>query len=204
MREHTETVCSKWNPSHNRLHQGSKYTKVAKKSPSRFRTNAKRLQVFLEKKVQSSKDFLDSQQPGSPVAVCDPLKDLGCTEDSPVIPSSSTISVCNVHAEGNSIHEDADVKINSSPEEAALQVATAAQQESDNSLHSPPTPGPAGESDFHISHIQTSDCSVTPLPSSPLGTSSKSPELGSVIWLSDQPGSFVRYEGKKMEKQSYG
>ena len=51
--------------------------------------------------MQSSKDFLDSQQPGTPVAVCDPLKDLGRTEDSPVIPSSSTISVCNVHAEGN-------------------------------------------------------------------------------------------------------
>ena len=65
-----------------------------------------------------------------------------------------------MHAEGNSIHEDAAIKIDSSPEEAALQVATAAQPESDNSLHSPPTPGP-GESDLHISHTQTRDCSVT-------------------------------------------
>jgi hypothetical protein len=44
---------------------------------------------------------------------------------------------------------------------------------------------------------------VTPLPSSPLGTSSKSPELGSVIWLSDQPGSLLDMKGK-MKKQSYG
>ena len=145
--------------------------------------------------MQSSKDSLDSQQPGSPVA-CDSLKDpVHLLNDSSVIPSSSF----SVPAEVHSLHGDADVKICSSPEESALQVAIAAQP-GDNSLHSPPTPDP-GKSDITTSRTQSSDCSPTgnSLPSSQLGTPSNSPELGSVVWLSAQPGSFVRYEGKNGE-----
>ena len=148
-------MCSKWNPSVNQLHQGSKHTYITKKTPSRFRRNAKRLQAFLEKKVQSSKDSLDSQQPGSPVA-CDSLKDpVQLLNNSSVIPSSSI----SVPAEVHSLHGDADVKICSSPKESALQVAIAAQP-GNNSLHSPPTPEP-GKSDITISRTQSSDCSPT-------------------------------------------
>ena len=65
----TERVRSKWNPPASQPHNN----KISKKSPSRIRRNAKRLQTFLEKKERTelnSKDSLDDcQQPGSPV-VC--------------------------------------------------------------------------------------------------------------------------------------
>ena len=75
----TETVRSKWNPPAGQPHNN-------KKSPSRIRRNAKRLQTFLEKKELNSKDSLDDcQQPGSPiVCVANSLK---------IVPSpSATVS----------------------------------------------------------------------------------------------------------------
>ena len=68
----TGTVRSKWNPPAGQPHNNNNF-KISKKSPSRIRRNAKRLQIFLEKKERkelNSKDSLDDcQQPGSPV-VC--------------------------------------------------------------------------------------------------------------------------------------
>ena len=68
----TETVHSKWNPPAGQPHNNNNF-KISKKSPSRIRRNAKRLQTFLEKKERkelNSTDSLDDcQQPGSPV-VC--------------------------------------------------------------------------------------------------------------------------------------
>ncbi len=71
----------------------------------------------------------------------------------------------------------------------------------DNTLHGPPIPDP-GENDAANHCVQPSDSSASTscLPSSTFDTqSSEFLKLGSVTWLSDQPGRFVRYEGEKGE-----